>query len=69
MNAEILRFNRAGYIQPAWSCNVRISSCLSLLNQTLLATIFREDSAVIHFINWAKEAYHLNREKRDHYIL
>lgn len=69
INMEAVRFKRLGYTQPAWSEKVRISICLNLLNQKLLADVFNESVSAIKVKELAIEAYRLNKEKRLHFIM
>jgi len=64
-----MEFTRLSYIQPAWSNRVHISILVELLSLRLLAAVFEEKEEERHWINYAKEAYLLNQEKRPHYIL
>ncbi len=69
VNMEAIRFKRLGYIQPAWNKKVRISTCLTLLNQKLLAHVFDENISTIKVKELVLEAYKMNKEKRPHYIM
>jgi hypothetical protein len=69
INSEAVRFKRLGYMQPAWNERVRITICLSLLNQKLLSHIFNENESAEKIKVWGVEAYKLNKEKRSHYIM
>lgn len=66
---EITRFRRLGYTQPAWNEDVRITTCLYLINQKLLAHIFNDILMEKQLEVWAVEAFNLNKEKRSHYIM
>lgn len=69
INMEAIKFKRLGYIQPAWNERVRISTCLTLLNQKLLAHVFNENVSAIKVKELALEAYKLNKEERSHFIM
>lgn len=69
LNMEELRFRRMGYTQTTWNGRVRISTCLSIINQKLLSQIFGEDIVAEKLKGWGLEAYKLNKEKREHYII
>ena len=69
VNIEVIRFKRLGYIQPAWNERVRISTCLTLLNQKLLAHVFDDNMCAEKAKELAHEAFTLNKEKRPHYIM
>lgn len=69
VNMEVIRFKRLGYTQTAWNERVRITTCLTLLNQKLLAHVFNENLIAEKVKKWALEAYGLNKEKRPHYIM
>ena len=64
-----MEFSRLSYVQPAWSIRVHIRILLELLNLRLLAAAFEEKSEEIRWIGYAKEAYSMNQERRQHYIL
>lgn len=64
-----MEFTRLSYVQPAWSNRVRISILLELLNLRLLAAAFEEKDEEKRWIEYAKEAFSMNQEKRPHYIL
>ena len=66
---EIINYTRMGYILPAWSGRVRISTCLAILNQKLLALIFDDMDCAKQSEEWGREALHLCSEKRTHYIM
>lgn len=66
---EALRFRRLGYTQKSWHSRVHISTCLSLLNQKLLADMFGESAGSNTLRSWATESYCLNEDKRKHYIM
>ena len=69
VNWEEIRFRRMGYTQPAWGGRVRIMTCLTLLNQKLLAHFFNDQLGVEKLRDWGLEANQLNNEKRPHYIM
>jgi hypothetical protein len=69
LNLEIIKLNLISYTQPAWNRNVRISTCLIILNQYLLAKIFDNIEGAEMLERIALEAFELNKEKRSHYIL
>jgi len=69
VNMEAIKFKRSAYIQPAWNERVRISMCLTLLNQKLLAHIFDDNLVALKVKELAMEAFNLNREKRTHFIM
>jgi hypothetical protein len=69
VNMEAIKFKRLGYIQPAWNERVRITTCLTLLNQKLLSHVFNETMGAERIQGWALEAYRLNREGRLHFIM
>lgn len=69
VNMETIRFKRLGYTQPAWNERVRITTCLTLLNQKLLSHVFNENLSAEKVKEWALEAYGFNGEKRSHYIM
>lgn len=69
LNWEILRFRRFGYTNSGWGRKVRITICLELMNQKLLAHIFDEAVSAQRLEEWGLEAYRLNDERRPHYIM
>jgi len=69
LNLEIIKLDRISYTQPAWNRDVRISTCLSILNQYLLAKIFDNNAGAEMLKKIALEAFLLNKEKRSHYIM
>lgn len=69
INMEVLRFERSGYMQPAWGKKAGINQCLSILNQKLLAHVFWEGASAEKLKIWGIEAYSLYRMKRRHYIM
>ncbi len=69
VNMEAIKFKRQGYIQPAWNERVRISTCLTLLNQKLLAHVFDESIVAMKVKELALEAYKLIKVKRSHFIV
>ncbi len=64
-----MEFTRLSYVQPAWPDRVHISILVELLNLRLLAAALEEKREEEHWIEYAKEAYSMNQEKRPHYIL
>jgi len=64
-----LEFERLAYTQPAWHNRVRITTLVELLNLRLLAALFGESAEETHWLDYCKEAYALNQERRPHYIL
>ena len=69
INMEILRLNRLAYTQKSWGRNVSITNIISIINQLMIANIFEDSKAVEILQVWALEAYSLNKEKREHYII
>lgn len=69
LNWEEIRFRRMSYIESGWNGRVRISTCLAILNQRMLAQVFQDNVAANKLKDWALEALNLNGEKREHYIL
>lgn len=69
VNYESLKFNRLWYTQPAWGGRSRISRCLDILNQKLLAHVFGENFNSNRMREWGLEAFRLSNEKRKHYIM
>ncbi|ULL16588.1 hypothetical protein DVH26_20355 [Paenibacillus sp. H1-7] len=69
LNSEEIKFRRMGYTRPAWNGMVRIGTCLAILNQKLIAHIFKEQSEIDKLKAWGQEAYNQNTEVRAHYIL
>jgi hypothetical protein len=69
LHAEKLRFRRRAYIEPAWGVCVQISDLLSLLNQSLLASLFDDKADILRYKEWALEAFGMNSEVRDHLIM
>lgn len=69
LNWEEIRFRRMSYIESGWNGKVRISTCLAILNQRMLAQVFKDNVAVSELKEWGLEALNLNGEKRAHYIL
>lgn len=69
LNDEVIRFRRLGYTKPAWNGRVRITTCIDLLNQKLLADGFDEDISANKYYRWGLEVFNLNIEKRSHYIM
>lgn len=66
---EAIKYERKGYLQLTHRNYVRISTCITILNQKLLADIFDDRAASNMLKQWAVEAYKLNNEKRPHYII
>lgn len=69
LQQEVIQFTREGYLLPAWSGRVQISTCLTLLNQRLLAQAFQDRNYARMLKQWALEAFQLCTEKRPHYIM
>lgn len=69
INWEEIRFRRIGYTKSAWNGKVRIATCLTILNQKLLANVFDEQIGAEELKVWGLEAYNFNDEKRTHYIM
>lgn len=66
---EIINYTRMGYILPAWSGRVQISTCLTILNQRLLALIFDDMNCAKQLEEWGREAMNMCSDKRAHYIM
>lgn len=66
---EVIINTREWYMLPAWSGKVQISTCLALLNQKLLAHIFKDSSCIQLLRQWGMEASELCAERRAHYIM
>lgn len=66
---EIINYTRMGYILPAWSGRVQISTCLTILNQRLLALIFDDMNCAKQLEEWGREAMNMCPDKRAHYIM
>lgn len=66
---EVIKYERMGYLQLTHRNSVRITTCITILNQKLLADIFDDRAASNKLKEWAVEAYKLNKEKRHHYIM
>jgi len=66
---EEIRLRRIGYMKLSWGGKVRISTCLAILNQKLLAHMFDEHAGAETLGDWGEEASRLNRENRPHYIM
>lgn len=64
-----MEFERLACVQPAWPDRVRITLLVELLNLRLLAALFGERAEEAHWLDYCREAYALNQEKRPHYIL
>jgi hypothetical protein len=69
INAERLRFERDGYKIVAWRGRVRLQNCILLLNQKLLADVFKDENGSRLYKQWAFEAYDSLKDKPKHYIL
>lgn len=69
IQGEIINYNREEYTLPAWNGRVGISTCLEILNQKLLALVFKDDRYADFLKTIGLEALHLCREKRAHYIM
>lgn len=66
---EVMKLIRQSYMGLARNEVVRITTCLQILNMKMMAYLFGESNSVEFFDILAKEAYKLNVEKRQHYIL
>lgn len=66
---EVMKLIRQSYIGLGWNEAVRITTCLQMLNMKMMAYLFGELKSVASFDTLSKEAYKLNAEKRQHYIL
>lgn len=69
LQQEVICFSRDGYLLPAWNGKVHISTCLTLLNQRLLAQVFHDTDYVRMLMQYGAEAFRLCAEKRKHYIM
>lgn len=74
LQGEIISFRREGYILPAWGSTVQcstvqISDCIAILNQRLLALVFKDYKYADLLKDFGIEALHLCKEKRAHYIM
>jgi hypothetical protein len=69
LNFEEIKFRRNSYIALGWNGRVKISICLAILNQRLLAKIFNDEDVYGLLWEWGIEAMKLNSEKRPHYIM
>ena len=74
LQGEIISCRREGYILPAWGntvqCStVQISDCIAILNQRLLALVFKDYKYADLLKDFGIEALHLCKEKRAHYIM
>lgn len=69
LQAEIINYEREGYTLPAWNDTVQISTCIAILNQRLLALVFKDDKYAHSLREVGIEALHLCQEKRTHYIM
>lgn len=66
---EKLKFERDSYTLPAWNVKVRISACVELLNQRLIALALGDNKGAERAAEWGGEALRLCAEKRPHYIM
>ncbi|MDE6251940.1 MAG: hypothetical protein K2M78_04765 [Lachnospiraceae bacterium] len=69
LNGEVLANRRKSYLQPAWNEKVQISTCLGILNQRLMALVFRKTLYAEQLKEWGLEAFKICGEKRPHYIM
>lgn len=69
LNREIINYAREWYILPAWNGRVQILTCISILNQRLLALAFGDSACAKQLQEWGEEAMRLCAEKRSHYIM
>ena len=74
LQGEIISCRREGYILPAWGSTVQcstvqISDCIAILNQRLLALVFKDYKYADLLKDFGIEALHLCKEKRAHYIM
>lgn len=69
LNGEVLANRRKSYLQPAWNEKVQISTCLGILNQRLMALVFRKTLYAKQLKEWGLEAFKICGEKRPHYIM
>ena len=74
LQGEIISFRREGYMLPAWGSTVQcstvqISDCIAILNQRLLALVFKDYKYADLLKDFGIEALHLCKEKRAHYIM
>lgn len=69
LQIEIINYRREGYTLPAWNDSVYISTCIEILNQRLLALVFKDDRYADFLKTIGMEAFHLCKTKRAHYIM
>lgn len=69
LHGEIINYIREGYILPAWNGKAGISECIAILNQRLLALVFKDDEYANVLKEFGHEALKLCIAKRAHYIL
>ena len=79
LQGEIISCRREGYMLPAWGSTVQcstvqcstvqISDCIAILNQRLLALVFKDYKYADLLKDFGIEALHLCKEKRAHYIM
>ncbi len=74
LQGEIISHRREWYILPAWGSTVQcstvqISDCIAILNQRLLALVFKDYKYADLLKDFGIEALHLCKEKRAHYIM
>lgn len=69
LNGEIINYNREGYTLPAWNGFVGISECIAILNQRLLALVFKDEKYAHLLREFGIEALHLSKQNRTHYIM
>ena len=74
LQGEIISHRREGYILPAWGSTVQcstvqISDCIAILNQRLLALVFKDYKYADLLKDFGIEALHLCKEKCAHYIM
>lgn len=69
LQGEVISHRREGYILPAWGSTVQISDCIAILNQRLLALVFKDYKYADLLKDFGIEALHLCKEKRAHYIM
>lgn len=69
LNGEVIQLDRMGYTQSAWHYKVYIRTCITFINQRMLALLFN-DMEYAHMIKkLAMETKELNTEKRPHAIM
>lgn len=74
LQGEVISHRREGYMLPAWGSTVQcstvqISDCIAILNQRLLALVFKDYKYADLLKDFGIEALHLCKEKRAHYIM